>query len=274
MSVADSEEEYSQELFYSNLTQDSDPVTRPLIKPKNLERAVINMSSSTNVAQQLSVLARFSGVDVEPSADVSEEFDFEPNSCLVMSERTILPDERKKVWATLFALYPSFSDDKARATLRTAILKDAALNSTSSARKFVGQIGVALGDGMKLIDRASIKKALAPHGVTYRVFIQQYANEIHEMLKRDPGFATKCAQNVTRTTSIYVDPNFKSLCFDVAEYIDGLSHADAVFINRMKTGRLEGVDNPLNRDGAAINAKVSGAGDAGATTDNSRLLNY
>jgi len=219
-------------------------------------------------------LARFSGVEVEATADKNEEFDFEPSSCLVMSERTILPDERKKVWATLFALYPSFTDDKARATLRTAVLKDAALNSTSNARKFVGQIGVALGDGMKLIDRSSIKKALAPHGITYRVFVQQYANEIHQMLKKDRQFAAKCAENVTRTTSIYVDPNFSTLCFDVAEYIEGLSHADAVFVNRMKRSRLEGVDNPLNRDGVAIDARMSGVGDAGPATDNNRLLGY
>jgi len=143
------------------------------------------------------------------------------------------PKTNYKLFGIFFSVFQSdIKSDGDRAVVRSAILKDFALNSTSESRRYVGSIAMTLSGEVISIKRDMIQKVLHRTGLTARILGQNYADVIRQLIKMDSVLGAACLDNYRRTAGVHIDKNHSDLCFDCASFCTALSNREAQF-NRM-----------------------------------------
>lgn len=196
------------------------------------ETESVDMASNT-APQTLDVLAEFIGARAVETTVYGPEFDLTPGKCSISLERMVPKNELQAFWDTIFSVFQSdIKSDGDRAVVRSAILKDFALNSTSESRRYVGSIAMTLSGEVISIKRDMIQKVLHRTGLTARILGQNYADVIRQLIKMDSVLGAACLDNYRRTAGVHIDKNHSDLCFDCASFCTALSNREAQF-NRM-----------------------------------------
>jgi len=203
----------------------------------------LTMASDT-ASQTLDVLAEFIGARSVQVASCGPEFDLTPGKCSVSLERMVSKSTLQNFWDTVFSVYQrDVKTDADKAVVRSAILKDFALNSTSESRQYKGSIAMHLGEEVIAIERDMISKILHRTGLTARIFCQNYADVIRQLIKADSVLGAACLDNYRRTATVHVDANHSDLCFDCAGFCTGLSSREARFVKMVSTVKLAQADD-------------------------------